>query len=110
MSTSVIRLTVPKLCQNAIDFGRIGHILWSGAPSKLLKTGPGSEAVELLELDSRAPGNLYRLADFPTTERPDLMLWYLWSKNRQEIPEGIYSHETALSLTLGVRQWSEPLK
>ena len=53
---------------------------------------------------------IYRLADFPTTERPDLMLWYLWSKNRQEIPEGIYSHETALSLTLGVRQWSEPLK
>jgi predicted transcriptional regulator of viral defense system len=26
------------------------------------------------------------------------MLWYLWSRNRQEIPEGIYSHETALSL------------
>lgn len=26
------------------------------------------------------------------------MLWYLWSKNRQEIPEGIYSHDTALSL------------
>jgi hypothetical protein len=49
MSTSVIRLTVPKLCQNAIDFGRIGHILWSGAPFKLLKTGPGSKAMELLE-------------------------------------------------------------
>jgi hypothetical protein len=26
MSTSVIRLTVAKLCQNAIDFGRIGQI------------------------------------------------------------------------------------
>jgi len=26
------------------------------------------------------------------------MLWYLWSQNRQEVPEGIYSHETALSL------------
>jgi hypothetical protein len=22
---------------------------------------------------------IYRLADFPTPERPDLMLWYLWS-------------------------------
>jgi predicted transcriptional regulator of viral defense system len=41
---------------------------------------------------------IYRLANFPTPQRPDLMLWYLWSQNRQEIPEGTYSHETALSL------------
>jgi predicted transcriptional regulator of viral defense system len=26
------------------------------------------------------------------------MLWYLWSQNRQEVPEGTYSHDTALSL------------
>jgi predicted transcriptional regulator of viral defense system len=26
------------------------------------------------------------------------MLWYLWSQNRREISEGIYNHETALSL------------
>ena len=41
---------------------------------------------------------LYRLSDFATAERPDLMLWYLWSQNRREIPEGVYSHNTALSL------------
>ncbi len=41
---------------------------------------------------------IYRLSTFPTPERPDLMLWYLWSQNRQELPEGTYSHETALSL------------
>lgn len=41
---------------------------------------------------------IYRLADFFAAERPDLMLWYLWSRNRQEIPEGVYSHDTALSL------------
>jgi predicted transcriptional regulator of viral defense system len=41
---------------------------------------------------------IYRLADFPTPERPDLMLWYLWSQNREEAPEGTYSHSTALSL------------
>ena len=41
---------------------------------------------------------IYRLANFPTTERPDLMLWYLWSQNRQEVLEGTYSHDTALSL------------
>jgi predicted transcriptional regulator of viral defense system len=41
---------------------------------------------------------IYRLADFPATERPDLMLWYLWSRGRDEAPQGVYSHETALSL------------
>ena len=41
---------------------------------------------------------IYRLDDFPTPERPDLMLWDLWSRNRQEVPEGAYSHDTALSL------------
>jgi predicted transcriptional regulator of viral defense system len=41
---------------------------------------------------------IYRLADFPASDRPDLMLWYLWSQNRQEVPEGTYSHDTALSL------------
>lgn len=41
---------------------------------------------------------IYRLADFPSVERPDLMLWYLWSRGRNDIPQGVYSHETALSL------------
>jgi predicted transcriptional regulator of viral defense system len=41
---------------------------------------------------------IYRLADFPASDRPDLMLWYLWSQNRQEVSEGTYSHDTALSL------------
>lgn len=41
---------------------------------------------------------IYRVADFPAAERPDLMLWYLWSQNRREVPEGTYSHDTALSL------------
>jgi len=41
---------------------------------------------------------IYRLAHFPVTEHPDLVRWYLWSRNREGKPEGIYSHETALSL------------
>src|SRR5260370_42668731 len=40
---------------------------------------------------------IYRLADFPTAGRPDLLRWYLWSQNRKEVPEGTYSHDTALS-------------
>ncbi len=41
---------------------------------------------------------IYRLGDFPTAERPDLMLWYLWSQNRHEIPEGAF--RTALETRL----------
>ena len=41
---------------------------------------------------------IYRLARFPRGHRPDLMLWSLWSKNREEVAQGVYSHQTALSL------------
>ena len=41
---------------------------------------------------------IYRLASFPRGERPDLMLWSLWSRNRGETVQGVYSHQTALSL------------
>ncbi|HEY3439696.1 MAG TPA: type IV toxin-antitoxin system AbiEi family antitoxin domain-containing protein [Paludibaculum sp.] len=41
---------------------------------------------------------IYRLALFPATDRPDLVLWSLWSRNRNEETEGAYSHHTALSL------------
>ena len=41
---------------------------------------------------------IYRLALFPPTEHPDLVLWALWSRNRREEMEGVYSHSTALSL------------
>ncbi len=41
---------------------------------------------------------IYRLALFPVTDRPDLALWSLWSKNRKEEVEGVYSHQTAVSL------------
>ena len=41
---------------------------------------------------------IYRLAQFPPADRPDLVLWSLWSKNRNQETEGIYSHQTALSL------------
>jgi len=41
---------------------------------------------------------IYRLALFPTADRPDLVLWALWSRNRSEEVEGVYSHHTALSL------------
>lgn len=41
---------------------------------------------------------IYRLVQFPHTDHPDLILWYLWSRDRNERPQGIFSHDTALSL------------
>src|SRR5215475_10653882 len=41
---------------------------------------------------------IYRLRSFPSPERPDLMLWFLWSRDRNDVPQGVYSHDTALAL------------
>ncbi len=46
----------------------------------------------------RESRGIYRLARFPRTERPDLVIWWLWSRNRSGNPQGVYSHQTALSL------------
>ena len=42
--------------------------------------------------------SIYRLARFPEPERPDLILWWLWSRDRTDRPTGVFSHQTALSL------------
>jgi predicted transcriptional regulator of viral defense system len=41
---------------------------------------------------------VYRLVQFPPADRPELVLWSLWSRNRKEETEGVFSHQTALSL------------
>ena len=41
---------------------------------------------------------IFRLAHFPANERPDLVRWSLWSRDRQDHPQGVYSHQTALSI------------
>lgn len=41
---------------------------------------------------------IYRLARYPRSEWAHLMLWQLWSRNRADVPQGVYSHQTALSL------------
>jgi predicted transcriptional regulator of viral defense system len=46
----------------------------------------------------RESRGIYRLALFPRPERPDLVVWWLWSRNRSGDPQGVYSHQTALSL------------
>ncbi|MBI4223957.1 MAG: hypothetical protein HY609_03405 [Deltaproteobacteria bacterium] len=42
--------------------------------------------------------SIYRLANFPHTDEGEMVLWSLWSRNRDDVPQGIYSHETALSI------------
>lgn len=42
--------------------------------------------------------SIYRLANYPNPDRPDLIQWSLWSSNRKGAPQGIYSHQTVLSL------------
>jgi predicted transcriptional regulator of viral defense system len=41
---------------------------------------------------------LYRLSRYPLSDRPDLMEWSLWSRNKQGEIQGVWSHETALDL------------
>jgi predicted transcriptional regulator of viral defense system len=41
---------------------------------------------------------IYRLAHYPASERPELVLWILWSCDKKGTPQGIWSHETALDI------------
>lgn len=41
---------------------------------------------------------VFRYADYPATEHEDLIRWTLWSRNREDIPQAVVSHETALSI------------
>lgn len=56
--------------------------------SKMVKSGKWIREVR----------GIYRLAIFPLTERPELIIWSLWSCNRQGEVEGVWSHETALDI------------
>jgi predicted transcriptional regulator of viral defense system len=41
---------------------------------------------------------VYRIADYTVADWPDLVLWSLWSRDRKGKPQGVFSHETALSI------------
>lgn len=46
----------------------------------------------------KAGKGLYRLTRYPISERPDLIEWSLWSRNKKGEIRGVWSHETALDL------------
>jgi predicted transcriptional regulator of viral defense system len=41
---------------------------------------------------------IYRLKQYPLAPDSDLTLWSLWSRGRDDEPQGVYSHETALRI------------
>ncbi len=52
-----------------------------------ITSGPGTGSV--------AHRGINRMALFPAPDRPDLVLWSLWSRNRKEEIDGVYNHQTA---------------
>jgi hypothetical protein len=46
----------------------------------------------------RVGHGLYRLPTLPPAEHDDLIRWTLWSRNRQDQPQAVVSHESALVL------------
>ena len=46
----------------------------------------------------RVARGVYRLARFPQSDEEQLVVFSLWSRNRAGAPEGVYSHQTALSI------------
>ncbi len=47
---------------------------------------------------ARVERGIYRLARFPQSDEEQLVIYSLWSRNRAGEPEGVYSHQTALSI------------
>ncbi len=41
---------------------------------------------------------IYRLKRFPVSDAGQLVMWSLWSRDRGGMPQGVYSHVTALAL------------
>jgi predicted transcriptional regulator of viral defense system len=46
----------------------------------------------------RESRGIYRITRYPRTDDGLYALWSLWSRNRKGIRQGVYSHQTALSL------------
>ena len=46
----------------------------------------------------KAYRGIYRLKSLPPPERPELVIWSLWSRDRDGAPQAVFSHTTALEI------------
>jgi predicted transcriptional regulator of viral defense system len=46
----------------------------------------------------RVERGIYRFVHFPQSDQEQLVIYSLWSRSRSGEPEGVYSHQTALSI------------
>ena len=46
----------------------------------------------------REERGIYRLSYYPPEERPELVIWSLWSRGKKSGPQGVWSYETALDI------------
>lgn len=53
---------------------------------------------------------IYRLADQEQPPWPELVIWSLWSRRRDDRPQGVYSGETALAIHEVVKRGKGPLE
>ena len=47
---------------------------------------------------TREHRGIYRLTLYPSPAEADLVRWSLWSRNLADVPQGVYSHATALRI------------
>ncbi|NCD33835.1 MAG: hypothetical protein EOL87_10540 [Spartobacteria bacterium] len=47
---------------------------------------------------TRIKHGIYRLTEFPKSHESKYVVWTLWSRKRDEVPQGVISHESALVL------------
>ncbi|HMP90624.1 MAG TPA: hypothetical protein PJ991_10505 [Kiritimatiellia bacterium] len=52
---------------------------------------------------------IYRLADFPEPEWPELIVYSLWSRDREGLPQGVFTHDTARQIHGLERRASDPV-
>lgn len=57
----------------------------------------------------RAYRGIYRLKMFPPAVWPELVVWSLWTRGRDDQPVAVFSHETALQLSKGLYPGGERL-
>mgnify|MGYP007083596351 CR=1 FL=1 len=57
----------------------------------------------------KAYRGIYRLADLPKPAWPELIIWSLWSRDRDGVPQGVFSHETALQVHGAMERQAGPL-